>query len=539
MATQPRGIGSLRASSSLGLNRLSTFSRGGSSPLEPLGRSSLRSILGFSRASVDTTSEPTVEPVAAPAVQPIAPSSPVDSAPDHAGTVSPTKSATPAERPASPVTPVASSTEPASIENANPANAVEEIVTASVQEDASLPIGTVPAAVQDASVPGDAAVVVASSAPAASLALSYTDSAYSNDSLDAPVTPDKILALPLGTPDVTFALPHTISKDAPLDVQNNSSTIISPPEQTLTAVSAADEAAAPVEEFIATSEEAPTPVSTVVDSVSTKDLPAVPATEPIVAVDDAGIEANADAAANATTIVPVIESTAPAIPVRKALAIDTTFIDSNLEAPVTPGKLLALPQKVLTTPVLSACSVPASPVPAGASFLTLTSDSTTQGIVVDQDEDVTAAVSEATPEHAEDAFPLETPITASSSSSFASPAETEIHDSFSSASSVSSVADSDIVAPEKPHAKKTIEPIVWPVIYEDDFDAPVSSLVAKDFDLQEVMQLDFSWTIPQISQGMKDATELAAEKEAVNALTRGSPRARRLADAAQLLLLAI
>ncbi|KAK3987687.1 hypothetical protein QBC44DRAFT_371843 [Cladorrhinum sp. PSN332] len=298
------------------------------------------------------------------------------------------------------------------------------------------------------------------------------DPLFTDDSFTAPVTPETILALPNGI--TVIAIP----------TEEEIATAVSEPE----VVAISEPEAAPVSE---------------------PEVATVTVSEP-----------------EAAPVSPVIEAS---VPVTECLAVDPTWTDSTLEAPVTPEKLLALPDKVLSAPISVISCVPASPVSGSSSFPRLTSDEaviqTAVPVINAHGSSVAIAL-----EHIEDITAFETPVTQSSSSSF-SPATTTTEDeSFSSASSVT---DLEIVVKPANKTVRIIEPIVWPVIHEDDFDAAVSSVLPAEFELESVMGLDLSWTIPHIKQSERDPKEVAAEKTAVKALVRGNLQGRMLADAAE------
>ncbi|KAK4160162.1 hypothetical protein QBC43DRAFT_118448 [Cladorrhinum sp. PSN259] len=327
----------------------------------------------------------------------------------------------------------------------------------------------------------DASITIEPATPITLVRTDLTvDPRFTDDSFNAPVTPETILALPNGV--TVIEIPATEEK----------------------------ETAAPVPE---------------------PDV--VPAVEPEVA---ATLEEP-----EVTPASPVIESTPVVLPVTlpviKSLAVDASWTDENLEAPVTPEKLLALPDKVLSAPVSvsSSLAVQASLVPSGA-FPRLTPDEvvikTAIPVINAHGSSVAIAL-----EHIEDVSALDTPVTLSSSSSF-SPATTTATEE-ECPSSATSVADLEITIKAPKKVVRIIEPIVWPVILEDDFDAAVSSVLPADFELDEVMDLDLSWTIPSIKQSDRDAKEVAAEKSAVKALVRGNLQGRRLADAADRLELVV
>ncbi|KAK4231630.1 hypothetical protein QBC38DRAFT_200709 [Podospora fimiseda] len=300
------------------------------------------------------------------------------------------------------------------------------------------------------------------------------DPVFTDDSFNAPVTPETILALPNGI------------------------TVIAVPV-------AEEQVAAPVSEpeVIAISEP---------EATASSEPEVVTISEPeIIAVSE-----------------PEVAPVTP-VPAIKILAVDSTYTDSALEAPVTPEKLLALPEKVLSAPISVICCIPASPVSDSSSFPRLTSDEaiiqTNFPVINAHRSSVAIAL-----EHIEDITTIETPVTQSSSSSFSPATITATEEEcFSSASSV---ADLDVVFKPAKKVVRAIEPVVWPLILEDDFDAAVSSVLPAGFDLESLMDLDWSWTVPQIKQSERDPKEVAAEKAAVKALVRGNFQGRRLADAA-------
>lgn len=130
------------------------------------------------------------------------------------------------------------------------------------------------------------------------------------------------------------------------------------------------------------------------------------------------------------------------------------------------------------------------------------------------------------------------PVLPSESSSFGVESELclskeDILDSATEDSDLESSSDEalEIVKPKKKAvASAVIQVITWPVIYEDDVDAPVSSLVdSKEIDWEKKLDLDMSWMIP--------APKKTAEENAKDTEEVVKPEERALALAAERLTL--
>ncbi|KAK4187899.1 hypothetical protein QBC35DRAFT_497614 [Podospora australis] len=459
--------------------------------------------------------------------------------------------------------------------------AVEEAVaeTADVEEPAVEQAAPEEIAAEQIAIEDVVAIVSSAPAPVPAPApkVLIVDPTWMDASLAAPVTPNSILALPNRLPG-TVVEQVTVIAEAPVEVaivaEENA-----PVEVTVTSESAApvqvtvkeEVTVAPVAEVLVAESFLGAPVTPaailalperIVRMESS--VPTVEVVEPVSEValphstpEHSAVEANSApvspqrtlALLNGSPLVTPEISAAPAF--LRLTPTSQTFLPRNSSGVIAVDHIediSALRRNPSSNQIIidhiEDISAP-SHVPSSL----LSRNVSSNLIVVDHAEDVlasrTASLSQITVEHVETvSAPVDpiSPVSISSdptvpsegAGSFGLESEislSKVNDRDTEDSDVESSSDEalEIVKPKKKTAA-VIKAIVWPVIHEDDFDAPASSSIdTREIDWEQLLQLDLSWMIP--------APTSTAEEKAKAAKVLVKPGERALILAAQRLTL--